>query len=177
MRDQGINQTAAIVDRELTLPINASIADSGKGTAPWLLPYVLEPVLEQLLQTVEMKINPYQAFAPIPAKVSINLNVDRWTEVETTWSSPITQRFSVISSPVTRQIVIGGGVLSVVSSSTTQNVSIGTQISHTSELLSSTSREAAFMRQATQTFELDGFAPGEQLRLVFDGINVEPVSL
>jgi hypothetical protein len=177
MRDQGINQTAAIVDRELTLPINASISDSGKGTTPWLLPYVLEPVLEQLLQTVDMQINPYQAFAPIPAKVAINLNVDRWTEVQTTWSSPITQRFSVLSSPITRQVVVGGGVLSMVSSSTTQNVSIGTQISQTTELLSSTSREAAFMRQATQTFDLDGFAPGEQLRLVFDGINVEPISL
>jgi hypothetical protein len=83
----------------------------------------------------------------------------------------------VLSSPVTRQVVVGGGVLSRVTSSTTQNVSIGTQMSQTNELLSSTSREAAFMRQATQTFELDGFAPGEQLRLVFDGINVEPVSL
>lgn len=27
MCDQGVNQTAAIVDRELTLPINASISD------------------------------------------------------------------------------------------------------------------------------------------------------
>lgn len=177
MRDQGINQTAAIVDRELVLPIGGNIADAGKGVDPWLLPYVLEPVLEQLLQTVEMKINPYQAFAPIPAKVAINLNVDRWTEVETTWSSPITQRFSVLSSPITRQVVVGGGILSRVTSSTTQNVSVGTQMSQTNELLSSTSREAAFMRQATQTFELDGFTPGEQLRLVFDGINVEPVSL
>ena len=37
MYDHVINQTAAIVDRELTLPINASISDSGKETKPWTL--------------------------------------------------------------------------------------------------------------------------------------------
>jgi hypothetical protein len=177
MRDQGITQTAAIVDHELTLPINGSVQDVGKGSNPWLLPYVLEPVLEQLLQTMDMKINPYQAFAPIPAKAIINLNVDRWTELETNWSSPITQRFSVLSSPITRQIVNGGGVLTRVTSSTTQNVLIGTQISQTSELLSSSTREATFMRQATQNFDLEGFMPNEQLRMVFDGITIEPVSV
>ncbi len=177
MRDQGITQTAAIVDHELTLPINGSVQDVGKGSNPWLLPYVLEPVLEQLLQTMDMKINPYQAFAPIPAKAIINLNVDRWTELETNWSSPITQRFSVLSSPITRQIVNGGGVLTRVTSSTTQNVLIGTQISQTSELLSSSTREATFMRQATQNFDLEGFMPNEQLRMVFDGITIEPISV
>lgn len=177
MRDQGITQTAAIVDHELTLPISGSVQDVGKGTTPWLLNYVLEPVLEQLLQTMDMKINPYQAFAPIPAKVTINLNVDRWTQLETNWSSPITQRFSVLSSPITRQIVNGGGILSRITSSTTQNVLVSTQVSQTTELLSSQTREASFMRQATQNFELEGFTPNEQLRLVFDGINVEPVSL
>jgi hypothetical protein len=177
MRDQGITQTAAIVDHELTLPINGSVQDVGKGSNPWLLPYVLEPVLEQLLQTMDMKINPYQAFAPIPAKAIINLNVDRWTELETNWSSPITQRFSVLSSPITRQIVNGGGVLTRVTSSTTQNVLVGTQISQTSELLSSSTREATFMRQATQNFDLEGFMPNEQLRMVFDGITIEPVSV
>jgi len=126
---------------------------------------------------MDMKINPYQAFAPIPAKVTINLNVDRWTQLETNWSSPITQRFSVLSSPITRQIVNGGGILSRITSSTTQNVLVSTQVSQTTELLSSQTREASFMRQATQNFELEGFTPNEQLRLVFDGINVEPVSL
>lgn len=177
MRDQGITQTAAIVDHELTLPISGSVQEVGKGTTPWLLNYVLEPVLEQLLQTMDMKINPYQAFAPIHAKVTINLNVDLWPQLETNWSSPITQRFSVLSSPITSQIVNGGGILSRITSSSTQNVLISTQVSQTTELLSSQTREASFMRQATQNFELEGFTPNEQLRLVFDGINVEPVSL
>jgi len=177
MRDQGITQTAAIVDRELVLPISGDIADAGKGSNPWILPYVLEPVLEQLLQTVEMKINPYQAFSPIPAKVSINLNVDRWTEVETNWSSPITQRFSVLSSPITRTVFTGSGWASAVTSRRTQNVLVDTQTREISELLSSSTRESSFMRQATQRFDLEGFTPGEQLRLVFDGIEVEPVTL
>ena len=96
---KGSKQTAAIVDGILTLPVSSQVIDLGRGTEPWLLPYELEPVLEQLLRTTEMKINPYQAFAPIPAKVTINLNVDRWTQTETNWSSPETRRFSVTSSP------------------------------------------------------------------------------
>ncbi|MDA0910758.1 MAG: hypothetical protein O2809_04270 [Proteobacteria bacterium] len=47
-----MTQTAAIVDHELTLPINGSVQDVGKGSNPLLLPYVLESVLEQLLQTI-----------------------------------------------------------------------------------------------------------------------------
>jgi hypothetical protein len=176
MRDQGVTQTAAIVNQELTLPINATVIDTGKATIPWLLPYALEPILEQLLQTSDMKINPYQAFAPIPAKVTITLNVDRWTEVITNWSSPITQRFSVLSNPLTKQVITGAG-FAVTQSSTTQNVLIGTATSQTSELLTSTTRDATFMRQATQTFEVNGFMPGECLNLIFDGINIKPASI
>ncbi len=177
MRDQGIRQTAAIVDGELTLPIKANIVDIGKSATPWLLPYVLEVILEQPLQTMDMPINPYQAFAPVPAKVTINLNVDRWTEVETNWSSPMTQRFSILSSPITQQIWQGSGGASRITSSTTKNVLLESQVRQSTELLSSANREATFMRQATQNFELEGFKSGEQLRLVFDGINIEATNL
>ncbi|WP_168464790.1 DUF4815 domain-containing protein [Wolbachia endosymbiont of Ctenocephalides felis wCfeT] len=145
MRDQGITQTAAIVNRELILPINATVVDINSGKIPQLLPYALEPVLEQLLQTTEMKINPYQAFDPIPAKVTINMNVDHYTEVKTNWSSSVTREFN-----------------------TTMN-------SETSELLSTTSKNAEFMREATQNFEVEGFAVGEKLKeLKFDGVNIQP---
>lgn len=96
MRDQGIKQTAAIVNKELTLPINVTVVDIDRGKKSYLLPHELEPILEQLLQTKEMKINPYQAFDPIPAKVTINKSVDNWTEVKTNWSSPITREFSTV---------------------------------------------------------------------------------
>lgn len=145
MRDQGIKQTAAIVNKELTLPIKVTVVDIDKNSKkPHLLPYELEPVLEQLLQTTEMKINPYQAFDPIPAKVTINMNVDHFTEIKTSWSSPVTREFST---------------------------------SEAIELLSTTFKESSFMREATQNFEIEGFAPNEKLKeLRFDGLSITPVA-
>lgn len=142
MRDLGIAQTAAIVNKELTLPITATVVNLEQAAKPYLLPYELEPVLEQLLQTKEMKINPYQAFDPVPAKATINLSVDHWTEVKTNWLSSITSRFSVNNS---------------------------------TELVSSRSNQIAFMRQATQSFELEGFVPHEELKeLRLDSISIKP---
>ncbi|WP_264686949.1 DUF4815 domain-containing protein [Wolbachia endosymbiont (group B) of Rhopobota naevana] len=94
MRDQGVSQSAAIVNKELILPIDVEIIDVEKSTKPYLLPYELEPVLEQLLQTKSEKINPYQAFDKITAKVTINKNIDHWTEVKTNWKSPVTREFN-----------------------------------------------------------------------------------
>lgn len=144
MRDQGISQTAAIVNRELILPIDVEIIDVERGKEPYLLPYELEPVLEQLLQTKSERINPYQAFDPVPAKVTMNKNIDHWTEIKTNWSSPVTREFN------TRE---------------------------TTELLSSNSYEAEFMREAVQDFEIEGFEPGERLKEVkFDGISITPIA-
>lgn len=95
MRDQGILQSAAIVNRELVLPIDVEVADIEKGGERYLLPYKLEPVLEQLLQTKGENINPYKAFDPVPAKVTMNKNIDHWTEVTTNWKSPVTRVFNV----------------------------------------------------------------------------------
>ncbi|WP_265030404.1 DUF4815 domain-containing protein [Wolbachia endosymbiont (group B) of Athalia cordata] len=94
MRDQGISQSAAIVNRELVLPIDVEVADIEKGGERYLLPYKLEPVLEQLLQTKGEKINPYQAFDPVPAQITLNKNIDHWTEVTTNWKSPVTRVFN-----------------------------------------------------------------------------------
>ncbi|WP_353288715.1 DUF4815 domain-containing protein [Wolbachia endosymbiont (group A) of Pogonocherus hispidulus] len=144
MRDQGIVQFAAIVNKELILPIDVEIIDVERGKEPYLLPYELEPVLEQLLQTKEMKINPYQAFDPVPAKVTMNKNIDHWTEVKTVWKSPVTREFTT---------------------------------SEVSELLSSSTKEEEFMREAIQDFEIEGFSPNEKLKEVkFDGISITPVA-
>lgn len=176
MRDQGITQTAAIVDGALTLPISAAIADTAKVATSYMLPYILEPLLEQPLRTGEMKVNPYQAFAPVPAKVTLNLAVDRWTEVNTTWSSPITRRFSRVSSPLIRRQVIGRGRLTREIAST-NTVSLGIEQTQSTELLSSTSEASAFMREVTQEFTVEGFQPGEELTMMFDGIEIEPIAL
>ncbi len=144
MRDQGISQSAAIVNKELILPIDVTIADIDEGEKTYLLPYELEPVLEQLLQTKGEKINPYQAFDPVPAQITLNKNIDHWTEVTTNWKSPVTRVFNV---------------------------------KETTELLSSTSYEAEFMREAVQNFEIEGFEPSEKLKEIkFDGINIQPIT-
>ena len=46
----------------------------------------------------------------------------------------------------------------------TQNVTVGTTINETVELLSSSNREVEFMREVTQEFEVEGFAADEKLR-------------
>ncbi len=144
MRDQGIVQFAAIVNKELILPINVEIIDVERGKEPYLLPYELESLLEQLLQTSEVRINPYQAFDPVPAKVTITKNIDHWTEVKTNWSSPVTGEFNARER---------------------------------TELLSSRTYEAEFMREAVQSFEIEGFEPNEKLKEVkFDGIVVQPMA-
>lgn len=149
MRDLGTEQTAAIVDQCLQLPISVEIIDSGRSEQPWLLPYTLEPIIEQSLRTSSMKINPYQAFDPLPATVKMVLDTDRWTETHTTWTSDTTQRFSPTSSSVLQQDLV------------------------TSEVLSSTTEEASTMRSLSQKFVVDGFKPGEELTVTFDGIVVE----
>ncbi len=142
MRDQGISQSVAIVNKELILPINVEIIDVERSKEPYLLPYKLEPVLEQLLQTKGEKINPYQAFDPVPAQITLNKNIDHWTEVKTNWKSPVTRVFNV---------------------------------KETTELLSSASYEAEFMREAVQNFKIEGFEPNEKLKEVkFDGIVIQP---
>jgi hypothetical protein len=143
MRDQGIDQTGAVADRRLMLPIRAEVHDLAKDRDVYMLPYVLEPVISQELQTGGMKVNPYMAFDPIPADVKVTLNVDRWTDVETKWLSA-----------VTRAVVHG------TSSSDVQ-------------LVSSESRNAEFMRQLTQRIRVEGLKPGEAIESVkFDGISV-----
>jgi hypothetical protein len=143
MRDQGIEQMGAIVNQCLVLPIRVEVRDLAKDQKVYMLPYELEPVIAQEQQTGSMKVNPYQAFDPIPADFSITLNVDHWTDVETQWLSSVTQAVTSGSS------------------------------SSKSQLVSSTSRNAEFMRPITQRFRVEGLKPGEVVENIkFDGIEV-----
>ncbi|GHT97203.1 hypothetical protein FACS1894126_0810 [Alphaproteobacteria bacterium] len=151
MRDQGISQTGAIVDKCLTLPLRSEVQDLAKDQAVYMLPYVLEPIISQELQTGSMKINPYCAFDPIPADLHVTLNIDHWTEVETQWLSPITERFT--------------RVVSWIAPTTTET--------STKTLVSNTSKNAEFMRRITQKIRVEGLKPGEQITTIeFDGIPV-----
>ncbi len=140
----------------LTLTIADDFAEMARESDAFTLSYELEPMLEQLLWTTDMKINSYQAFEPVPAKVK--------------------RHFSQFTSPLTRTNIVGSGNRAVVQSRTTSNVLLRVQRPESNELLSSTLVDAEFMWQITQSFEMEGFDPGEKLEtLVFDGIEIEPL--
>ncbi len=152
MRDQGIAQTGAIVDGCLTLPIRAEVHDLAKDQKVYMLPYELEAVVNQELQTGSMKVNPYMAFDPIPADLHVTLNIDHWTEVETQWLSPVTQKIY----PSTRSRRIGSDSISSVDT-----------------VVSTSNKNAEFMRQLTQSFKVEGLKPGEEIASIeFDDVEI-----
>lgn len=94
MRDQGLAQTAAIVNGELTLPVAASINSAALADIQTLpMSATATSVIEQTARTGTMKVNPYQAFSPIPINVALSPAQDFWTTTTDTWASAITQRF------------------------------------------------------------------------------------
>jgi hypothetical protein len=152
LRDQGLTQTAAIVNGTLQLPIAPTVyLAPTNNTQDWMLPYTEVIILEQTRQTGSSKINPYQAFDPIPAAVTLTPAVDRFTVIDTIWTSPGTQNFSIRQQ----------GLLNTVTTTTR------------TELLSESQRPAQFLRQISINFTLDGFDSGETLTEVkFDSITV-----
>lgn len=154
-RDAGTAQTAAIVNGELILPIDAVIDQVDDDiTVPTACLYGNAVALEQPLRTGTMKINPYMAFAPPLAVFSLTPAVDRWTETIATWTSESTRRF-----------VTGAGDQSIESLSTR------------SVLLASNSAKAELLRTITVNFRIAGFGPGEVLsQLIFDGVPVTPTA-
>ncbi len=152
LRDLGEPQTAAIVNGVLMLPIDVTILDASSGSSPWTLDFELESILEQNLKSTESKINPYQAFPPIPARITLSPAVDEWTQTVVTWASPVTQRMTN-----TRW----GHAASIVS------VSSGIEVSMRQ------TNEVEFMRQRTVDFTIEGFGPTETLdRVDFSGITI-----
>lgn len=159
LRDQGLAQTAAIVNGTLQLPIAPTIYRApDNNSQDWMLPYTEEVILSQTRETGNSKINPYASFDPIPAVVSLTPAVDRWTVISTIWASPITETIvNNVADPRRRGQVAGGPTAT------------------RTELLSETQRPAQFLRPIPITFTVEGFDPGETLtELLFDGINVTP---
>ncbi|MCK2096631.1 DUF4815 domain-containing protein [Thauera aromatica] len=152
LRDQGAAQTGAIVAGVLTLPITASAQHAKEnGNALLTLDYTLTPVVEQLARTGSMKINPYQAFDPVPARVTLNPAVDQFTVTNTTWASDVTER-----------LITGSGVLEQV-----------VETRRSEQVLASSSEEAQFLRSLNVAYRVDGFGPSETLAaLRFDGIGI-----
>lgn len=158
-RDQGISQTAAIIDGVLTLPVDGdALRPSNDIATAVTCAFVLEPVLRQEARTGTMKINPYMAFGIPPAQVSLDPPVDRWSVVQTVWTSPVTRAFT------TGQ----GGIWGTLSSTTRTTIP---------QLVKVLDSPIANLRQIDVRFRLAGFGPGEQLTSVtFDGLPVTAVA-
>ena len=152
LRDQGLAQSAAIVAGVLTLPISATARHANEnGNALITLDYTLTPVIEQLARTGSMRINPYQAFDPVPARVTLNPAVDQFTLTNTTWASDVTER-----------LFEGWGWVEQV---------IGTR--RTEQVLATHSEQARFLRPLQVDYRVEGFGPREALaQLRFDGIGI-----
>jgi hypothetical protein len=156
LRDQGVAQTGAVVAGVLTLPITASAQHAkDNGNTLLTLDYTLTPVIEQLARTGSMKINPYQAFEPVPARVTLNPAVDQFTVTNTTWASDVTER-----------LITGSGVLEQV-----------VETRRSEQVLASRSEEVQFLRSINVAYRVEGFGPNEALAaLRFDGIGIsQPV--
>lgn len=152
-RDAGIPQTAAIVNGELVLPVASSAHQMGSDiTTPQALPYTSSVAMEQPLRTGSMQINPYMAFDPVPAAITLTPAVDRWTDIKTDWASPTTQR-------VTQYVSAADSIAYVTSTR--------------DALLSKSSSDEETLRQITINFEINGFGAGEALSsITFDGVSL-----
>ncbi|MEM1000462.1 MAG: DUF4815 domain-containing protein [Bacteroidota bacterium] len=92
LRDQGLEQTALIMDGELTLPIAEEIIDLEGVDEAITLEYELDSLLSQPMRTGSMKINPYMAFEPVPPKVRLSPQVDNWTVTQNQWRGGVDPR-------------------------------------------------------------------------------------
>ncbi len=153
MRDQGLEQSAAILNGSLQLPIQAAVQNLSGIKTVSLAEFTPEVVLAQLYRTSGMKVNPYMVFDVLPARVSLNPAIDQWTDIESSWTSAITKRFDTGHYQATNSIL------------SNQSVSIAT------ETVATSTRNLEYLRQIAVAFQLEGFGAGEVLdSVIFDGI-------
>lgn len=173
LRDAGVAQTAAIVAGELMLPVTVDkvAAMPSDVTTETSLAFTLAEALAQTARTGSMKINPYMAFDPIPAVVKLTPAVDRWTEVQTEWQSPVTQRFVIDNR------MLDAWHLKVFGSGFDRYPS-ATGTSSATQLVSQRESTIENLRQIQVYFRLEGFGPNEVLSTVtFDGLAVTPSAI
>ena len=152
VRDQGITQTAIILAGELQLDVAVTVLQTaGDIPAPRTLAYRPsivpdDTVIEQVLRTGAMKVNPYDAFEPIPNQVTLNPAFDAWTT---------TQKVQSVDKTTTESL---GLVLQVIVMGTTTST-----------------RALDTMRSIDVSYDIRGWEPGELVaELRFDGLQVAP---
>lgn len=165
MRDQGIEQTGAIVNQCLLMPVTASVHELAGPTVPTGRAYTNAVALEQPMRTGSMQVNPYLAFAPVPAEVTLTPSVDNWTETKSTWTSPITKTFN-------SSVYAPNGIWGYAHGETVTSTKTSTMVS------GETTSKIEYLRQISVKFNVSGFEAKETLKSVtFDGIDVTPVGV
>lgn len=154
LRDQGLEQTAAIVDGTLTLGVQATVFSHSLAGPATLVAGTPEAVINQYLRTESTLINLYDTALPLPAGVTLVPAVDEWDVSIDNWLSPVTKRFqepNLIGNTASRREWV-----------TTEE-----------ETLSSTSVTSTYLRPIDVEFTVTHMNADEELKLVtFDGISV-----
>jgi len=147
LRDAGVAQDLAVVSQELQLAVIGTPVPAAQNNLTFnLLPYQEAPVVQVLQRTGQMAINPYMAFDPMPAIVTLNPAVDLWT---------ITDEQTNFS---TESFVFGSGDRS------------STTVSTVTSLVSEANSAIQFLRERNVQFTVTGFDANEPVQqLVFDG--------
>lgn len=146
-RDMGIEQTAVAVRGTLMAPIAATVLGPYLPQ-PVTLAHTYRTVLEQTARTGSMKVNPYAAVLPMPARVTLTPSSDFWTEFQTNQLAAVTET-----------IVQGQG--NAASVSTTRST----------EVVSRVEQAIPTLRPITVAVRAEGFGPNERVRAMrFDGI-------
>lgn len=159
LRDQGLAQTAATVNGELTLGVQATVFTHDLGAPMSLVSGDPVAVIDQPLRTGTHLINPYDTAIPLPAGVTLSPAVDEWEATTETWLSPITQRFQEPDLYAR----YGG---------------FNTWQTSAEETVGSTTVAATYLRPIEVAFTVTHFNAGEELHTVlFDGLSVPFTSL
>lgn len=146
-RDAGEAQTGAVFGGTFQLAIDPTFHSFALATAQ-SLNFAEEAVIRQEFVTGCTKINPYQSFSRLPAKLTITPREDFWTETNEVWLSAQTE-------------VFGQG---------SQSRLVQSRVETTT-----TEATARFLRQISIAFTIDGFGVGETLdELLFDSLDVTP---
>ncbi|HAV7961465.1 TPA: DUF4815 domain-containing protein [Escherichia coli] len=168
-RDQDVQyvQTLAITGGGLQLrikgtPLEPKATAVGQGVTQLIScdGVMDDVVLSNMARTSEMKVNPYMAFSPFPAKITLTPQIDRWVETKTNWTGPETRYFTITEfAPWTLGNVHG----------TTQITGTNT----VNELAGTSTAELEFLRQIDVSFRIEGFRPNETVSaVIFDGIDI-----
>lgn len=183
LRDEGLTQTTAIGDGELTLGTDVTVYNHVLADTETLTASGQVSLVEQLLRTSSMKINPYDSFGALPALVTLSPPQDFWVE---TYNLFYSKRSKWFKGPFPWRGPIGGWINTETRIEELQEDTATTDSFEEGQLVVFRPRrgrwwretgsriiDAEYLRQIEVRFDISGYAPGEILQTVtFDGRDV-----